>query len=195
MLSQTIRFQRTAWQNSLAIITAVQQHGEKLLKTTIQQSSWIPGSSKEACLFWADIWTKNLAGMTDLVDKNLADMERLSSTGEQATKKEKPPKKASVNPPEPPPPQAAARKPISEKKTVAVKPQAAEKAMPSTKPAVELPKKPAVEPATKPVMVQPAKPGIEQAAAVKTTAPKAPVPEQPPGKQPTTIEKPIGLKA
>ncbi|EKD38490.1 MAG: hypothetical protein ACD_75C00719G0006, partial [uncultured bacterium] len=136
MFSQTIRFQRTAWQNSLAIIAAVQQHGEKLLKTTIEESPWIPGSSKKACLFWADLWTKNLAGMTDLVDKNLADMEHLSSTGEQATKKkEKPPKKASVNPQEPPQPQAAARKPIAEKKTVAAKPQTAEKAMAPAKPA------------------------------------------------------------
>ena len=60
LLRQTIRFQRTALQNSLAMISAVQQHGEKLLKSTLEQSPWIPGEGKDACLFWAGLWTKNL---------------------------------------------------------------------------------------------------------------------------------------
>ena len=178
MLSQTIHFQRTAWQNSMAIISAVQEHGEKLLKTTLQQSPWMPGNSKKACLYWVDIWTKNLAGMTDLVDQNLAEIERLSSTGDQATKKEQPQKKASAKSKEPAQPAATAKKPISKKKTAAAKPHAAVKQMPPTKPAVELSPKPAAE----------------HAAAVKETPHKAPAPEPPPAKLPAVVEKPNVLK-
>lgn len=79
LLRQTIRFQRTALQNSLAMLNAVQQHGESLLKTTLDHSPWLPGEGRDACLFWTGLWTNNLAGVTDLVDKNLATMERLTA--------------------------------------------------------------------------------------------------------------------
>lgn len=172
MLSQTIRFQRTAWQNSLALFSAVQQHGEELLKTTIQQSPWIPGNSKKACLLWADIWTKNLAGITELVDQNLANMERLSSTADQTIKKEKPLRRASAKPQPPPQPKAVARKVSAEKTTVAAIPPTAEKPIPPA----------------------PAKPAVAPAAITKAAAPKPLVTDQPLAKQPIEIDKPIGPK-
>jgi hypothetical protein len=172
MLSQTIQFQRTAWQNSMAIFSAVQQHGEELLKTTIQQSPWLPGSSKKACLLWADIWTKNLAGMTELVEQNLANMERLSSTAGQTIKKEKPLKRATAKPQPSPQPKAAARKVTAEKKTAAPIPPAAEKQMPPA----------------------PAKSTVDPAVMIKAAAPQPLVTDQPLAKQPIVIEKPIGPK-
>lgn len=135
MLCQTIRFQRTALQNSLAMITAVQKHGERLLKTTLEQSPWIPGESRDACLFWAGIWTKNLTGVTDLVDKNLATMERLTSTGErrearpQKPSREKTAEKPAAEPAEPRQPSVAGKQ-MAEKKQAAEKPPTEEKEMP-----------------------------------------------------------------
>ena len=127
LLCQTIRFQRTALQNSLAMISAVQQHGEKLLKSTLEQSPWIPGEGKDACLFWAGLWTKNLTGMTDLVDKNLATMERLTSTGEKREAgKGKPPEKPAAGPKEPP--SVAAKQATPERK---------QEATPEKKPSAE----------------------------------------------------------
>lgn len=116
LLRQTIRFQRTALQNSLAMIAALQQHGEKFLKTTLGQSPWIPGEGKDVWLFWAGLWAKNLAGMTDVVDMNLATMERLSSTGKKRGAGEaRPPEKPVVEPKNEPPP-GAARKEAPERK-------------------------------------------------------------------------------
>lgn len=171
LLRQTIRFQRTALQNSLAMISAVQQHGEKFLKTTFDQSPWIPGEGKDAWLFWAGLWTKNLAGMTDMVDKNLATMERLTSTGaKREAGKTKPPEKPATEPKEPPTvaaPKATSEKKQeagAEKKPGAEKPQAEEKELPPCK-------------------------ENEQTALVKSEAHKAPVTEKPPEKKP---EQPHG---
>jgi hypothetical protein len=207
MLCRTIRFQRTALQNSMAIISAVQQNGENLLKTTLEQSPWIPGNSKKACLFWAGIWTKSLTGMTDLIDRNLAEMERLTSAGNRTTAEEKLQEKTAVKPQEPLPRTVAVKKAFAEKKTPAGRPhQAAEKQRLPTRPAVEqvamvktiVPKAPvpnqppvrqpiAEKPQTAIKEMTPTKPAVEQVAMVKTTIAKAPVPNQPPAKQ--LIEK------
>ena len=171
LLCQTIRFQRTALQNSLAMISAVQQHGEKLLKSTLEQSPWIPGEGKDACLFWAGFWTKNLTGMTDLVDKNLATMERLTSTGEKREAgKGKPPEKPAAGPKEPP--SVAAKQATPERK---------QEATPEKKPSAEKSKTEEKE------MTPPKE--KEQTAMAKTEAQKAPVSEQPPEKKP---EQPHG---
>lgn len=171
LLCQTIRFQRTALQNSLAMISAVQQHGEKLLKTTLDQSPWIPGEGKDACLFWAGIWTKNLTGMTDLVDKNLATMERFTSTGEKRQAgKERPPEKPAAEPKEPP--SVVAKKAAPERK---------QETAPERKPSTE-------KSQTEEKEMPPPK-EKEQTAMVKTETQKAPVSEQPPEKKP---EQPHG---
>lgn len=90
LLRQTIRFQRNALQNSLAMISAVQQHGEGFLKSTLEHTPWVPGEGKDACLFWAGIWRKNLTGVSELVDKNLALMERFTTGEKREGRAEKP---------------------------------------------------------------------------------------------------------
>jgi len=173
LLCQTIRFQRTALQNSLAMISAVQQHGEKLLKTTLEQSPWIPGEGKDACLFLAGLWTKNLTGMTDLVDKNLATMERLTATGEKrGAGKAKPPEKPAAGPKEPASVSAQKATPESKQEAVPERKQSAEKSQTEEK------------------EMSPPKEKEQTTAMAKTEAQKAaPVSEQPPGKKP---EQPHG---
>lgn len=63
----------------MAIISTMQQHGEDLLKTTLQQSSWLPGSSKDACLYWADCYAKYLENITAVVDQGFTAIESLAS--------------------------------------------------------------------------------------------------------------------
>jgi len=135
MLNQTIKFQRTALQNSLALVYTVQQHGQKFLESTLDQSPWIPGDSKKVCLFWADFYTKNLTGVTDLVDQNLAKLERMATREKEAKKAQEKPS-APMQRPEPPEPSATAKKTAPEEKAAAEKTQVPEKE-PSTKPAEE----------------------------------------------------------
>ena len=128
LLCQTIRFQRTALQQSLAMVSAVQQHGERFLKTTLDQNPWIPGDSKDACLFLAGIWRKNLTGMSELVDKNLATMERLtSSTGGRVEKMWKQAEKTATELTKHPQPEVTARKESQEKKEAPEKTRSSEK--------------------------------------------------------------------
>jgi hypothetical protein len=96
LLCQTIRFQRTALQNSLAMISAVQEHGQKFFS----HSPWLAGQGGDAWLFWTKIWSKNFTGLTDLVDRNLAAMERLtSSQGGAAATESAPPTPSQEAPP------------------------------------------------------------------------------------------------
>jgi hypothetical protein len=125
MLCQTIRFQRAALQNSLALAYAVQQHGQKFLKSTLDQSPWIPGDSKKACLFWADFYTKNLTGVTDLVDQNLSKLERMATVNrEKEAKRAKEKPSAPIHSPETPQSSAPEKKTAPEEKTTAKTPHA-----------------------------------------------------------------------
>ena len=78
MLSKTIGLQKTAFTNTLAIISTMQQHGEYLLKTTLEQSPWLPGSSKDACLYWADFYSEYLENLKSVADQGFAAIERVS---------------------------------------------------------------------------------------------------------------------
>ncbi len=173
LLCQTIRFQRTALQNSLAMIAAVQQHGERLLKATLEQSPWIPGESKDACLFFAGIWRKNLTGVSELVDKNLATMERLTSTGERSEKKSKPAERPAAEPTEKPGQAMSPKKQTPEIKQAPEKPQPAEKEAPKqaehiAKAAIE-PQKAVSEPHEK----KSEQPPVKQAEKKKPPEPKS----------------------
>ena len=79
ILSRTIELQKTTFTNTMAIISTMQQHGEDLLKTTLTQSPWLPGSSKDACLYWADCYSKYLENIKAVVDQGFAAIELLSS--------------------------------------------------------------------------------------------------------------------
>jgi hypothetical protein len=56
----------------------MQQQGESLLKTTLEQSPWLPGSSKDACLYWADFYSKYFKNLRSMADQGFAEIERIS---------------------------------------------------------------------------------------------------------------------
>jgi hypothetical protein len=88
MLSKTIGLHRTAFANTLEVFSTLQQHGENLLKTTLEQSPWLPKSSKNACLYYVDFYSKYLENLKSLADQGFAEIERISSPGSKPEKKE-----------------------------------------------------------------------------------------------------------
>lgn len=88
IFSQTIDFYKTAFANTLAIILTMQQQGEDLLKTALEQNPWLPESNRNACLYWTDACTKNLQSVITLIDQGIPETEQLSATKPETNKPE-----------------------------------------------------------------------------------------------------------
>jgi len=171
MFSKTIDFNKTAFASTMALVSSVQQHGEALMKTTLEQSPWLPESSKRACLFWADACTQNLENMKILVDHSLTGMERLAEMSPAGDDK---PQKAAARAQRPAPspaqPTPANRKKAAQtKKSMAAKTAADEKATLQKKP-VEKPASPKEKPAE--VKAVQEKPATQQTAVIEAVLDK-----------------------
>jgi len=130
MLSKTIGLQKTAFTNTLAIISSMQQHGEDLLKTTLEQSPWLPESSKDACLYWADCYSKYLENFKSVADQGFAAIELISLPG---TKPEENEPLQTVTKERVPAPRPAKKSPTVRKKTVSAKKAVGAKTLPGKK--------------------------------------------------------------
>ena len=84
MLSKTIGLHRTAIADTLAIFSTMQQHGEDILKTTLEQSLWLPESSKKGYLYYADFYAKYLENLKSVTDLSFAEIERISALDAQS---------------------------------------------------------------------------------------------------------------
>ncbi|MGB3223383.1 MAG: hypothetical protein WBB23_11335 [Desulforhopalus sp.] len=78
IISKSLGLNKTAFTNTLAIFSTMQQQGESLFKTTLEQSPWLPGSSKDACLYWFDFYSKYLNSLQSMADQSFEEMERIS---------------------------------------------------------------------------------------------------------------------
>lgn len=138
MFLKTIVFQKTAFANTLEIFSSMRHHGETLLKTTLEQSLWLPESSRKACLFWADVCTKNFENVKVLVDQGFTEMERFSSTNLKPGEDKPQKTEATGRQPAPRPAKKTAthrKKTINTKKVPNVKTASIEKAALQEKPA------------------------------------------------------------
>jgi hypothetical protein len=88
MLSKTIGMQRTAFTNTLSLFSTMHQQGENLLKTTMEQNPWLPKSSKNACFYWSDIYSKYLENLNFVANQGFAEIEKFSSPGLKLEKNE-----------------------------------------------------------------------------------------------------------
>ncbi len=90
MFTKTIGLQRTAFNNTLTFFSTLQQHGEDLLKITLEKNPWLPKSSKNACLYWSDIYSKYLKDLRSVANQGFAEIERISSPEEKPMNKNLP---------------------------------------------------------------------------------------------------------
>lgn len=130
MLSKTIGMQKAVFADSLTIFSTMQQHGEDLLKTTLEQSPWLPGSSKSTCLYWADFYSKYLENLKSVADQGFAAIERVSLP---STKPEENKPQQTKNTARVPAPRPAKKSPAVRKKTAGVKKTVNAKILPGIK--------------------------------------------------------------
>jgi hypothetical protein len=77
MLSKAIRYQKAASDNAFNIISAIQKSGEQMLKTTLDQYSWIPEKGKKDYLSWSQNYLQITEKMKAYIDKGYEEAERL----------------------------------------------------------------------------------------------------------------------
>jgi hypothetical protein len=77
MLSKAIRYQKAASDNAFNIISIFQKSGEQMLKTTLDQYSWIPEKGKKDYLSWSRNYLQITEKMKAYIDKGYEEAERL----------------------------------------------------------------------------------------------------------------------
>jgi hypothetical protein len=77
MLSKAIRYQRAASDNAFNIVSIFQKSGEQMLKTTLDQYSWIPEKGKKDYLSWSRNYLQITEKMKAYIDKGYEEAERL----------------------------------------------------------------------------------------------------------------------
>jgi hypothetical protein len=99
LYSKTVRYQRVAVKNTFSLLSTLQDHGERLLKKSLEQNPWLPEKSKKACACLADTCFNSSKLLEKIVDRNFSDIEKLYRTGDKPQKKQTQPKKTEASKP------------------------------------------------------------------------------------------------
>lgn len=108
MLSKVIRYQKAVTDNAFTIISIFQNSGEQVLKTALDQQSWIPDKGRKDFLSWSNNYLQITTNMKTFFNKSYEEFERFV---------EQPAAKTAREPKEPPAQQAPPAKQISPEKT------------------------------------------------------------------------------
>ena len=194
MYARMVRFQRTAMDNTFAILSSLQGYGDRILKKSLEQSPWLPENSKNTCIGLSDTYLHGSKNLRKLVEQGFDEMERLVSRTSVSRESEKTVKSI----PAPRPAEPAARKQAGGRKSAPPQKTAApEKSIDLQKPTTD-PQKPtdkssgttAAAPMTTPVQQSTAPPpGMTPApkpSVAPATAPGTFTPASPPSKAATT---------
>ncbi len=88
MFTKNIELQKTAFVTTISIISTMQQHGEDLLKTSLEQNPWLPESSKRACLNMTNSYSKYWENFKSATHQSIEAMEKISSPNRKTEVKE-----------------------------------------------------------------------------------------------------------
>lgn len=171
MITKTIGLQKTAFVTTISIISTMQQHGEDLLKTSLEQNPWLPGSSKRACLNMTNCYSKYWENFKSVTDQSFEAMEKVSSTDRQTGIKTTEQTSA---------PSPAQKQPTTRKKTPQVKKTVKAKSVSAKKPVT----------LEKPVQTKPP----EQAKTIEVKAEKPILPPPSPSQRQQKTPPAIGNK-
>lgn len=59
ILTQAIDYQKTMFENSYAIVSALQDQGAQMMDLAFDNSSFLPDGSKKICSYWTDFFKQN----------------------------------------------------------------------------------------------------------------------------------------
>ncbi len=79
MFKQMIDFQKTTFDNSFSAMTALQEQGEKMVNTFIEQSPWLPPEGKKVVGEWINAYKSGRENYKKTVDTNFVKVEKYFS--------------------------------------------------------------------------------------------------------------------
>ncbi len=114
MFLKTMDLQKTVISCGLSIFSGMQKNAEALLKTSLEQSPWLPAASKTACLYTAECSSKYLENLQLMTEQGFNELERISLSCTKPLGKVAQQKKATIKTAKPAP---VAKSPSVTKKT------------------------------------------------------------------------------
>jgi len=188
MFAKTLGLQKNAFMTTISIISTIPKHGEDLLKTSLEQTPWLSGSSKRACLnmtnFYSTFW-KNFKSATY---QSFEAMEKISSPNSKTEVKES---KQTETTEQSSPQRQEKKGPTVIKKTAQVKKTVKASPLPKKEPIVESVQTATQVPFKKPVETKP-----EQAKPLEVKAKKPILKTSNPSQQktPTAIDSKVSTE-
>jgi len=74
---KAVRFQRTALENTFAVFTILQGHGDAMMRKSLDRMLWLPEDGKSACKVLSDTCMQGSENLQKFIDHGLDGIERL----------------------------------------------------------------------------------------------------------------------
>lgn len=75
MLKQMLDFQKATFDNSFQAMTTLQEQGEKMVSTFLDQATWLPGEGKKAINDWINAYQEGRSKFKSAIEDNFAKVE------------------------------------------------------------------------------------------------------------------------
>lgn len=83
MFKQMLEFQKTTFDNSFKAMSSMQEQGEKMVNTFLDQAEWLPEEGKKAVANWIGAYTDGRAKYKEAVEKNFQKVEEYFADSEK----------------------------------------------------------------------------------------------------------------
>ncbi len=83
--TQAIEYQKTMFDNSYAIMTSLQEQGNKMVDMAFDNSTILPDGSKKVCSYWMDFFKQNTQNYKTYVDTSFDRVKEYVETATVAT--------------------------------------------------------------------------------------------------------------
>jgi len=75
MFKQMLNFQKTTFDNSFQAMSTLQEQGEKMVSTFLDQATWLPGEGKKAISDWLKAYQEGRSKFKSAIEDNFAKVE------------------------------------------------------------------------------------------------------------------------
>jgi len=76
MFKQMIDFQKSTFDNSFNAMSTLQEQGEKMVETFLDQAAWLPEDGKKAVSGWLGTYKEGRSKFKEAVEKNFEKVEK-----------------------------------------------------------------------------------------------------------------------
>lgn len=84
LFKQMLDFQKTTFDNSFQAMSTLQEQGEKMVDTFLEQASWLPEEGKKAVANWLNAYKEGRIKYREAVEKNFEKVETYFAGSEKS---------------------------------------------------------------------------------------------------------------